>query len=332
MMEGIIFEAPKYFYLMLLLPLMAVWHWWKYKTKLTSVKMASMAGFEGYKKSFRQYLEHLPFVFRMLTTALLITCLARPQSASRSQNISTEGIDIMLAMDVSSSMLAEDFKPNRIEASKKVVMDFVQGRNNDRIGLVIFSGESFTQCPLTSDHSVLLNLLGNLQTGVLADGTAIGDGLATSVNHIKESKAKSKVIILITDGVNNQGAIAPLTAAEIAKTFNIRVYTIGVGTIGVAPYPMQTPYGIQYQNMPVDLDEPMLKKIAGMADGKYFRATNNNKLNAIYKEIDRLEKTKIEVTEFRKHAEEYLPFALLAGLFLLLEILLRYTLLKSLPS
>jgi Ca-activated chloride channel family protein len=177
-----------------------------------------------------------------------------------------------------------------------------------------------------------MNLLGSLQTGVLADGTAIGDGLATSVNHIKDSKAKSKVIILITDGVNNQGAIAPLTAAEIAKTFNIRVYTIGVGTIGMAPYPMQTPYGIQYQNMPVDLDEPMLKKIAGMADGKYFRATNNNKLSAIYKEIDRLEKTKIEVTEFRKHAEEYLPFALLAGLFLLLEILLRYTLLKSLPA
>jgi Ca-activated chloride channel family protein len=332
MMQGIIFAAPKYFYLLLLIPFMIGWHWWKYKTKLTSMKVSTLAGFEGYKKTFRQYLEHLPFIFRILTIALLITCLARPQSASNSQNIATEGIDIMLAMDVSSSMLAEDFKPNRIEASKKVVMDFVQGRNNDRIGLVIFSGESFTQCPLTSDHSVLLNLLEGLQTGVLADGTAIGDGLATSVNHIKDSKAKSKVIILITDGVNNQGAIAPLTAAEIAKTFNIRVYTIGVGTIGVAPYPMQTPYGIQYQDMPVDLDEPMLKKIAAMADGKYFRATNNSKLNAIYKEIDRLEKTKIEVTEFRKHAEEFLPFALLAGLFLLLEILLRYTLLKSLPT
>jgi Ca-activated chloride channel family protein len=331
MMNGIQFAHPGYFYLLLLLPAMIGWEWWKHKRLQSNIKLSSIAGFEGYKKTFRQQLEHLPTVLRLFTVGLIVVCLARPQSASNSQNIATEGIDIMLAMDVSSSMLAEDFKPNRIEAAKKVVLDFVEGRNNDRMGLVIFSGESFTQCPLTSDHSVLKNLLAGLQTGVLADGTAIGDGLATSVNHIKDSKAKSKVIILITDGVNNQGAIAPLTAAEIAKTFNIRVYTIGVGTIGMAPYPMQTPYGIQYQNMPVDLDEPMLQKIAGLSDGKYFRATDNKKLRAIYKEIDRLEKTKIEVTEFRKHAEEYLPFALLAGLFLLLEILLRYTLLKSLP-
>ncbi len=332
MMEGIVFANPKYFFLMLLIPGMIGWYWWKNKRQGTEVKISTLGGFDGYKKSFRQRLEHIPFVFRILAVALIITCLARPQSASSSQNIATEGIDIMLAMDISSSMLAEDFKPNRIEAAKQVVLNFIEGRQNDRIGLVIFGGESFTQCPLTTDHSVLKNLLGGLESGILAEGTAIGDGLATSINHIKDSKAKSKVIILITDGVNNVGAIAPLTAAEIAKTFNVRVYTIGVGTIGMAPYPVQTPYGIQYQNIPVDVDEPMLTKIANMTDGKYFRATNNDKLKAIYKEIDKLEKTKIQVTEFRKHAEEYLPFALLAGLFLLLEILLRYTILKSLPA
>lgn len=332
MMEGIVFANPKYFFLLLLIPVMIAWYWWKNKKQSTEVKISSFGGFDGYRKTFRQRLEHVPFVLRTLAVAMIITCLARPQSASSSQNIATEGIDIMLAMDISGSMLAEDFKPNRIEAAKQVVLNFIDGRLNDRIGLVIFSGESFTQCPLTTDHSVLKNLLGGLQTGILADGTAIGDGLATSINHIKDSKAKSKVIILITDGVNNIGAIAPLTGAEIAKTFGVRVYTIGVGTKGMAPYPMQTPYGIQYQNVPVEIDEVMLSKISDMTDAKYYRATNNSKLKAIYKEIDELEKTKIEVTEFRKHAEEFLPFALLAGLFLLLEIVLRYTVFKSLPA
>ncbi len=332
MMQGIVFAHPKYFFLLLIIPCMIAWYWWKQRKLKTDIQISTIAGFTGYRKTFRQYLQHVPFIFRILTVGLIVTCIARPQSASSSQNISTEGIDIILTMDLSSSMLAEDLKPNRIEAAKKVIIDFVEGRPNDRIGLVVFGGESFTQCPLTSDHSVLKNLLSGLESGTLAEGTAIGDGLATSVNHIKDSKAKSKVVVLITDGVSNVGAIAPLTAAEIAKAFNIRVYCIGAGTQGTAPYPVQTPYGIQYQNVPVDIDDVTLTKISDMTDGKYFRATNNKKLSAIYSEIDKLEKTKVQVTEFRKHAEEFFPFALLAGLFLLLEILLRYTLLKSLPA
>jgi len=228
-------------------------------------------------------------------------------------------------------MLAEDFNPNRLEAAKKVAEDFVAGRPNDRVGLVIFSGETFTQCPLTTDHSVLLNLFKDVKSGMIEDGTAIGDGLATAVNRLKESKAISKVIILLTDGENNMGALDPISAAEIAELYGIRVYTIGVGTLGTAPYPVQTPFGKQYQNIEVKIDEPMLNDIASMTDGKYFRATDNKKLEEIYHEIDELEKSKIDVTEFRKKNEEFLPLVLVAALLFLLELFLRNTVFRTVP-
>jgi Ca-activated chloride channel homolog len=330
-MKDLIFAYPKFFYLFLLVPVLIIWYWRFGNKQKPEIKISSFEGFKGVKPSLKQRLRLLPFIFRLLVISMLIVVLARPQSTSRGQNISTEGIDILLAMDISGSMLAEDLKPNRIEAAKNVAMQFIEGRPNDRIGLVVFSGESFTQCPLTSDHSVLKNLFLGLKSGMIQDGTAIGMGLATSVSRLKDSKAKSKVVILLTDGVNNAGYVAPLTAAEIAKTFGIRVYTIGVGTRGMAPYPFKTPFGVQYQNMEVQIDEASLGQIAKTTDGKYFRATDTEKLRAIYNEIDRLEKTKVEVTEFRKHAEEYLPFALFAGLFFVLEILLRYTVYKNLP-
>ena len=228
-------------------------------------------------------------------------------------------------------MLAEDFRPNRVEAAKKVAAEFIEGRPNDRISLVIFAGESFTQCPLTLDHAVVENLLSQVKTGMIEDGTAIGSGLATAVTRLKDSKAKSRVIILLTDGVNNRGSIDPLTAANISHTFGVRVYTIGVGTQGVAPYPVQTPFGTQYQNMPVEIDETLLQKIADQTGGKYFRATDNQKLRAIYEEIDRLEKTKIEVTQFHKHKEEFYSAAMSAGFFLLLEVFLSQTVFRRLP-
>jgi Ca-activated chloride channel family protein len=274
---------------------------------------------------------NLPLIFRFVTITFLIVALARPQSSSSSSNVTTEGISIVVALDISTSMLAEDFRPNRIEAAKKVALDFIDGRPNDLIGLVIFSGESFTQCPITSDHSVLRNLMKDIKPGMLEDGTAIGEGLATAVSRLKDAKTKSKVIVLITDGVNNAGSIPPATAGEIAKTFGIRVYSIGVGTKGMAPYPFKTPFGIQYQNMEVQIDEDLLTQVAGNTDGKYFRATNNKALEGVFKEIDRMEKSKIEVTEFNRHTEEYLPFALIALSFFVAELILRYTVLKSLP-
>ncbi|MBK7480261.1 MAG: VWA domain-containing protein [Bacteroidales bacterium] len=266
----------------------------------------------------------------MVTVSLLIIVLARPQSTDRFQDVSTEGIDIILALDISGSMLARDFKPNRLEASKNVATEFISGRPYDRIGLVVFSGETFTQCPLTTDHAVLINLMREIESGMIEDGTAIGMGLANAVTRIKDSEAKSKVIILLTDGVNNRGEIAPATAAGIAKTFGIRVYTIGVGSMGMAPYPVQTPFGTQYQNMPVEIDEEILKEIAGSTGGRYFRATDNNKLVEVYSEIDKLEKSKIDVRQFTRKQEEYLPLAIIAFIFLTLEMLLRYTILRKL--
>jgi Ca-activated chloride channel family protein len=228
-------------------------------------------------------------------------------------------------------MLAQDFKPDRLEASKGVAMEFIDGRPNDRIGLVIFSGETFTQCPLTTDHSIMKNLFKDIHSGMIEDGTALGDGLATAVNRIRNSKAISKVIILMTDGMNNVGSVDPLSAAEIAKLYGVRIYTIGIGTIGMAPYPVQTPYGIQLQNMPVQIDETLLREVSRLTDGKYFRATNNGKLRQIYQEIDKLEKSKIDVTEFRKKKEEYWPLALIALIFIGLEILLRNTWFRNIP-
>ena len=268
----------------------------------------------------------------MIAIALVIVILARPQSTNSWQNSSTEGIDIMMAIDISSSMLAQDLRPNRLEAAKNVAAAFINGRPNDNIGLVVFSAESFTQCPLTTDHAILLNLFKNIQSGMIEDGTAIGLGLANAVSRIKDSQAKSKVIILLTDGSNNRGEIAPVTAAEIAKTFGIRVYTIGVGTKGEAPYPFRLPGGmIQTQMIPVDIDEPTLKQIATTTGGQYFRATDNASLKEIYSEIDQMEKTKISVREYSKKQEEYKNIALLLLALLLLELLLKHTLLKKIP-
>jgi Ca-activated chloride channel family protein len=268
---------------------------------------------------------------RLLALAALIFASMRPQSRSSWKDVKTEGIDIIIALDISSSMLAKDFKPDRLEASKEVAQDFIDSRPNDRIGLVIFSGESFTQCPLTSDHAVIKNLFEGIHMGMLQDGTAIGNGLATAVTRVKDSKAKSKVVILLTDGVNNHGSVAPLTAAEIAKTFGVRVYTIGMGTMGKALSPISMyPNGqFEYGYVDVDLDEKSLGEIAGMTGGKYFRATDNEKLKDIYKEIDRLEKTIFEEKNFTNKAERFLPFALVAAVLLLIEFVLKHTIYKT---
>jgi Ca-activated chloride channel family protein len=269
-------------------------------------------------------------VLRSFALIAIATALARPQSAFSWQNETTEGIDIMIATDISGSMLSEDFKPNRLEAGKNIAIDFIKNRPSDRIGLVVFSGESFTQCPLTIDHDVLINLFQDIKNGMIDDGTAIGMGLATAVSRLKDSEAKSKVIILLTDGVNNMGSIPPITAAEIAKQFGVRVYTIGVGTNGSAPYPLRDQFGnIHHQMMPVQIDEGTLGKIAAITGGKYFRARNNTELSEIYQQIDKLEKVKIAVTQYHKRTEHYLPFAIIAMAVLLLEVLLNNTIFKG---
>lgn len=331
MMEGIKFANPLFLWLLLIIPVIAAYYFFYLQKKTARLKFSGLQNFKGIKPSLRQRFAWLPLALRLLAITVAVIAMARPQSTSGGQNVTTEGIDIMMALDISSSMLAEDLKPNRIEAAKKVAIDFIDSRPNDRVGLVVFGGESFTQCPLTTDHAVLKNLFTGIESGMLADGTAIGEGLATAVNRIRKSSAKSKVIILLTDGVNNIGAIAPETAGEIAKTFGIRVYTIGVGTRGMAPYPFKTPFGIQYQNMEVQIDEAVLQKIAAETDGKYFRATNTSKLKEVYDSIDKLEKTKIDVTEFRNHTEEFYPWALFALAFLFLEFVFRYTIFKSIP-
>ncbi|GHV47302.1 hypothetical protein FACS1894181_00480 [Bacteroidia bacterium] len=328
-----IFANPDYLFLLLLLIPLVGWYIWKLRKSQASLQISSSEAFEapGAARSLKVYLRHVPFALRVAAIAALIIVLARPQSTNSWQNKSTEGIDIVMAIDVSTSMRAEDLKPNRLEAAKDVAASFINGRVNDNIGLVIFSGESFTQCPLTTDHTVLLNLFKDVHSGMIEDGTAIGLGLANAVSRIKDSQAISKVIILLTDGSNNMGEIAPITAAEIARTFGVRVYTIGVGTKGMAPYPFQTAFGVQYQNIPVDIDEDMLKQIAALTGGQYFRATDNANLKGIYAEIDQMEKTKISVQEYSKKEEEYRNLALLVFGLLLLEILLRNILLRNIP-
>jgi len=325
------FLHPQYLFLLLLLIPMIAWYIWKQKTAHATLQISSLRFFSLIRKSRKNYLRHLPFIFRLMAIIFIITALARPQSTNKLRNITSEGIDIIVSLDISGSMKAMDFKPNRLEAAKDVAIGFIQGRPSDRMGLVIFAAESFTQCPLTLDHNVLTNLFRDVQIGMLEDGTAIGMGLATAVNRIKDSDAKSKVIILLSDGENNRGQIAPLTAAEIAKTYGIRVYTIGVGTMGMAPFPINTVFGQQVQNMEVKIDEPMLTEIAEITGGKYFRATDKQALEGIYKEIDAMEKNKIKVKEYTKHAEEFHLFALLAIIFLLAEIILRNTVLRTLP-
>ncbi|GHT47357.1 aerotolerance protein BatA [Bacteroidia bacterium] len=325
------FAHPLYFLWLLILIPMIGWYIWKQRQAQASLRLSSSEGFQKAPKTYKLYLRHLPFVLRMAAIAFLIVALARPQTTNSWNTSTTEGIDIALTLDISTSMLAEDLKPNRIEAAKDVAASFINGRPTDNIGLVVFAGESFTQCPLTTDHAVLLNLLKDVRCGMIEDGTAIGHGLATAVSRLKDSQAKSKTIILLTDGTNNRGEIAPVTAAEIAKAYNIRVYTIGVGTKGTAPYPFQTSIGVQYQNIPVEIDEATLTKIAQLTGGLYFRATNTAALKEIYQEIDQLEKTKMSVQEYSKKQEEYRLFALVGLLFFLLELLTRYTVLKNIP-
>ena len=327
-----IFANPHYLYLLLLLIPLVAWYILKQRKKQASLQVSTMQAFDTPKATtLKVYLRHFPFVLRMAAVAVLIVILARPQSTNSWENRSTEGIDIMLVMDVSTSMLAEDLKPNRLEAAKNVAASFINGRPNDNIGLVVFAGESFTQCPLTADHAVLLNLFKDIHCRMIEDGTAIGLGLANAVSRIKDSQALSRVIILLTDGMNNRGEIAPVSAAEIARTFGLRVYTIGVGTRGEAPYPVQTPYGIQYRNVPADIDEDVLKQIASTTGGQYFRATDNSSLKSIYEEIDRMEKTKISVQQYSKKQEEYKPWALLVFALLLVELLLRNTFFRNIP-
>ena len=331
MFEGLTFKNPEFFYLLLVILPMAVWYIFRQKKNTASIRISSAKPVIKTPKTIKHYLRHLVFLFQVMAIAAFTIVLARPQSSSNWENVTTEGIDIMISLDISSSMLARDFSPDRLEAAKDVAMEFISGREYDRIGLVVFAGEAFTQCPLTTDRAVLLNLFRDIESGMIQDGTAIGNGLATAVARLKESEAISRVVILLTDGENNSGEIAPVTAAEIAKTFGIRVYTIGVGTVGTAPYPVQTPYGVQLRDMEVKIDEETLQEIASITDGKYFRATSNTKLEEIYNEIDELEKSKIEVREFSRRSEEFLPFALAGILLMVFSLLLRLTVFRSIP-
>jgi len=325
--NNISFANPEYFWLLAVLPVLLAWYIFRNRKLQGTVKISTSSSLS--KTKFPHF-RHSVILFRMLGLAALIVAIARPQSSLSWQDVTTEGIDIVISMDISGSMLAEDFKPNRLEASKDVAMKFVSERPYDRIGLVIYAGESFTQCPLTTDHDVLLNLFKDIENGMIEDGTAIGMGLATAVNRLKDSDAKSKVVILLTDGVNNSGSIPPITAAEIAREFGIRVYTVGVGSNGTAPTPYQDQFGrTVYQDVPVRIDEKTLSEISEIADGKYFRATNKNKLEAIYKEIDQMEKSKINVTDYRKKSEHFWPFALAAAAFLMIEFLLKNIVFKS---
>lgn len=330
-MNGIEFKNPEYFYLLLLLVPMIAWYIWRHKKAGASIQFSSDMGFARIPKSWKYYFRHSVFILTIASLTLLVAALARPQSSNSWQNVTTEGIDIVIALDISSSMLAMDFHPNRLEAAKDVATQFISGRTNDKIGLVVFSGESFTQCPLTTDHATVINLFKNIESGMIEDGTAIGNGLATAVSRLKESTAISKVVILLTDGENNRGEIAPVTAAELAKAYGIRVYTVGVGTIGTAPYPMQTPFGVQVRDVEVKIDETTLQQIATTTDGNYFRATNNNKLAEIYQEIDKLEKSKIDVKEFSKKEEEFLKYALAGAFLLVLALFLKTTIFRNIP-
>jgi Ca-activated chloride channel family protein len=330
------FANKEYFLLLLLLIPYVLWYCLKRRRNEPSMRMSDTFAYERAPRSWRMRIIHAPMVLRCITFTLIVIVLARPQTHNSWGQKTVEGIDIMLAMDVSTSMLAEDLRPNRIEAAKDVAAEFISGRPNDNIGLTIFAGEAFTQCPMTTDHTSLLNLLQNVRTdiaarGLIQDGTAVGMGLANAVSRLKDSKAKSKVVILLTDGSNNMGDISPMTAAQIARSLNIRVYTIGVGTNKVARYPMPVAGGVQYVNIPVEIDTKTLSDIAATTKGNFYRATNNRELKQIYRDIDKLEKTKMNVTKFSKRYEAFQPFALMAVLCLFLELLLRNTVLRRLP-
>jgi Ca-activated chloride channel family protein len=331
-LKSLSFAQPYWFLLLAIIPVFVFLYFARRNKQKASIQLSNTAWLDHNPiKTLRQRLMFLPFVLRMLAFIFLIVVMARPQSALQRKKVNIEGIDIIMALDVSGSMRAMDLKPNRLEAAKEVAQTFIDSRPNDRIGLVIFSGEAFTQCPLTTDHKVLKDLFKPIHSGMIEDGTAIGDGLATAINRIKDSEAISKVLILLTDGVQNRGSIDPVSAAEIAKAYGIRIYTIGLGSKGTAPMPVQSAFGEQIINVPVQIDEEILKKVAKETDGKYFRATSNRNLEKVYQEIDQLEKSKIDVDIFQNKYEEYLPFALIAlGLFLL-EILLRLSIFRTKP-
>lgn len=332
MFNDLEFANKPLLFLLLIIPILIALYVWKYRKLYPTIQISSFDFANKSKTSFREILVHVLFGLEMVAVALLIVALARPQSSEKNSTTNVEGIDIVMTMDVSGSMLAEDFKPNRLEAAKKVGAKFVDGRPNDRIGLVVFASESYTQCPMTTDHKVLNQLMSEIKTGIIEDGTAIGDGLSIAISRLKDSDAISKVIILLTDGVNNTGSIDPISAAEIAKMFGLRVYTIGVGTNGTAPYPVQDFFGNKrYQQVEVNIDEDMLKQIANMTGAHYFRATDNSSLDKIYSEIDKMEKSRIEVYEFERKTEEFFPFAAIALGLLALVFLMRTFVLRIFP-
>lgn len=330
------FANKEYLFLLLLIIPYLLWYLMYRKKSEPTLRLSDTFAYRFAPTSWKVRLMPVQMLLRIVSFVLLVLVLARPQTNNSWDSKTVEGIDIMLAIDVSTSMLAEDLKPNRLEAAKQVAAEFISGRPDDNIGLSIFAGEAFTQCPMTTDHSSLLNLLQNVRTdiaarGLIQDGTAIGMGLANAVSRLKDSKAKSKVVILLTDGSNNMGDLSPMTSAEIAKSFGIRVYTIGVGTNKVAPYPMPVAGGVQYVNIPVEIDTKTLGDIAAATDGDFYRATNTSELHNIYKEIDKLEKSKLNVTKFSKRYDAYQPFAAAAAMALLLELLLRITVFRRLP-
>ncbi|MDG5800419.1 VWA domain-containing protein [Marinilabiliaceae bacterium ANBcel2] len=325
------FLHPQYFWLLLLLLPMIVWYIYKQHNTSATLQISSLKGFMQSKKSKKRHLRHIPFTLRVLVISFIIIALARPQSSDSLREVSTEGIDIMISLDISGSMMAMDFEPNRMEAAKEVAIEFINSREYDRIGLTIFAGEAFTLCPLTLDHNVLINMMQNVNTGMVEDGTAIGMGLAAAVNRLRHSDAESKVVVLLSDGENNRGRISPLGAAEIAREFGVRVYTVGVGSDGTAPFPVTTAFGEQIREVEVRINEEQLQEMADLTGGRYFRATDREGLDQIYREIDQLERQEIYVEEYTRHAEEFLPFILIAGFLLLAEILIRNTILKTLP-
>lgn len=329
-MSNLTFAHPWFLLGLVLVPLMVAWYIWRYRKQEAALQHSNLSLFDGIGQSLRVRLRWLPYALRCLAVGAMVVALARPQSQLSRQEMTVEGIDVVLAMDISGSMLAEDFKPNRLEAAKKVAADFIEGRKNDRMGLVVFAGEAFTQVPLTIDHQVLLKQLGAVKSGLVRDGTALGDGLATAINRIKDSQAESKVIILLTDGVNNQGSVDPHSAAEIAALYNIRLYTIGVGARGKAPFPFRDQFGrVHYQNIDVEIDEDLMKQMASATgDGQYFRATNRKALQEIFDQIDEMETSKIDVTQYAQTRDEHQPWLWLAFIALVLEALMRYVWLR----
>lgn len=331
-MDIVRFENSGMLYLLFLIVPMVIYYLFKLRDGKATLQISTIEGLQNAPRTIKQYLRHLPVVLRVLAFALLVVALARPQSVSNSQTVTTEGIDIVMALDVSSSMLARDFNPDRISAAKEIASQFILDRKGDRMGIVVFAGESYTQVPLTTDKPTLVNLMSQIESGTIDDGTAIGNGLATAVSRLKDSEAKSKVIILLTDGVNNMGQIAPATAAEIAKTYGIKLYTIGVGTRGTAPYPAIDAWGnMVFMDAKVEIDDEMLTEIAELTGGKYFRATDNDKLKAIYDEINQLEKSKVEVENFTRYDDEYFLFLLIGSLIIIGELLVKYLYLRQIP-